>query len=331
MRGGFRVFALPIGGTPVLHELNPPVVPALQVSAISQSIMKACSIPLVLACLFWVQAHAAPPVVIVTPGDVEARVRAQNPELAAARHLIDEAFGRLRQAGRLTNPDVEFEVEEDFYLREGQIDVGFSQRFPVTARLRLEKNVRLTEWKAAQAEVREIERQLVAKAREQMVRLLAARQRSELLRQQQEAYAKQSEIIGAAAQRGEIAPSEAGLVRMEAAGIALKLGQLEASEAGMISELKCLLGMRPEEQVQVSGKLPAPVLAAAAVNPSKRSDYEVARLGAEAAGEQVSLEQALRYDDVEAGMFLSRMTREDAPEGYQTDVMVGVKLSIPLP
>lgn len=269
--------------------------------------------------------------VVVTLEGVGDRVRAQNPDLAAARLLIDEALGRLRQAGRLANPVLEFEFEQDFYLREGRADVGFAQRFPVTARLRLEKNVRVTEWKAAQSEVREVERKLIAQGREQMIRLLAARERRELLQQQLETFNRQIEVLSAAAQGGETAPAELGLVRMEAAGIALQLAQLEAADEEFIAELKCLLGMKPADQVRIGGRMPEPRVVVADADPGRRPDYEVARLGAQAAKEQVSLEQALRYDDVEAGMFLSTMRKEDVPEGYKDDVMIGVKLSIPLP
>jgi len=63
---------------------------------------------------------------------------ANNPDLLAARHAIDMARGRLRQAGLWPNPDLELEGSDDFlFSREGErgFSSGFAQRFPIARRL----------------------------------------------------------------------------------------------------------------------------------------------------------------------------------------------------
>ena len=97
---------------------------------------------LLLACLA-IPVHAQP-AVVVTLSTVGDRVRAQNPELAAARLRIQEAAARANQSGRLPNPNFETALEHNRSFREHKLEVGFSQRFPVTNRLSLEKNLSIT-------------------------------------------------------------------------------------------------------------------------------------------------------------------------------------------
>jgi len=106
----------------------------------------------------------AEPSLVITLAGVTERVRTQNPDLAAARLRIGEAMGRMKQAGRLKNPELETSVGQNTDFREGMLELGFSQRFPVTGRLGLEKEISATHLKAAEMEVREVERQLVARA-----------------------------------------------------------------------------------------------------------------------------------------------------------------------
>ncbi|HZJ15742.1 MAG TPA: TolC family protein, partial [Chthoniobacteraceae bacterium] len=86
------------------------------------------------------------------------RALAHNPGLVAARLRIDEAQGRLRQSGRLSNPELEVELSRNVRSPEGAWSVGFKQQFPLTARLRLEKAISSAELAAAVAEVRNEER-----------------------------------------------------------------------------------------------------------------------------------------------------------------------------
>src|SRR5690606_31038200 len=64
-----------------------------------------------------------------------------NPELAAARLSIAEARGRLAQAGRLPNPELESAIRPNVRGREYSAEIGFVQKFPLTNRLRLERAV----------------------------------------------------------------------------------------------------------------------------------------------------------------------------------------------
>ncbi|MFZ9935535.1 MAG: TolC family protein [Luteolibacter sp.] len=286
---------------------------------------------LLMACALAVPPLAAEPAVVVTPGNIADRIRSQNPDLAAARLHIREAVGRMTQSGRLDNPELDVGLEHNTRFREGRFEIGFSQRFPVTDRLRLEKEISLTELKAAEAEVREVERQLVAKASGLLVKVLATRQRRDLLREQGAVAKEFADFLGETAAKGEGSPIDAGQARIEAASLATELRQLDAGEVALAGELKPLLGMRAGEALQVSGTLAAPVLPAVAVDPAKRPDYQVAKLNAEAASTAVSLEQARRYDDVEGGLFAAAERTEDAPEGFENEAIIGLRFKVALP
>ena len=274
---------------------------------------------------------SAEPAVVVSFASIGNRIRAQNPDLAAARLRIQEALGRMNQSGRLTNPEFDTSLEHNSRFREGRIEVGFSQRFPVTDRLRLEKAVSATELKASESEVREIERLLVGQAREAVVKILASRQRRDLLRQQSTLSKEFSDFLGESVAKGEGSPLDAGQAKLESASLSTEIRQLEATEAALVGELKPLLGMRSGEAIQLGGNLPEPSLPAVGVDPSRRPDFQVAKLEALAAAQSVALEQARRYDDVEGGIFTGLERTEDAPEGYQNEAVVGLRFKMALP
>lgn len=273
----------------------------------------------------------AEPGVVISLAGVGDRVRAQNPDLAAARLRIQEANGRMTQSGRLQNPELGFELSHDPRFRARTAEVSFSQRFPLTNRLQLEKSVSVTEVKVAQAEVREVERKLISEAREGVVNVLAVRQRRELLRSQVDVSQRFADSLSESVAKGEASALDAGQAKLEAAGINMELRQLDAEESAAVGSIKPLLGMHPGEILHVGGSLPEMVLPAGAGSPSSRPDFQVSVLEAEAAGKNVALEQAKRREDVQAGLFLSAERAEDKPEGYDREGMVGVRFSLPLP
>jgi cobalt-zinc-cadmium efflux system outer membrane protein len=273
----------------------------------------------------------AEPSLVITLAGVTERVRAQNPDLAAARLRIGEAMGRMKQAGRLKNPELETSVGQNTDFREGILELGFSQRFPVTGRLGLEKEISATHLKAAEMEVREVERQLVARAKTSVIRVLALRQRRELLRNQIALASEFSEKLSAASQKGEGSALDAATARLEAAGLSAQIRQLDADEAAAVGELKPLLGMHAGELISVGGFLAQPVLPTDVVNPAQRPDFLAATLEVDAARQGIDLQQALRYDDVEAGLFAAAERTEDAPNGYDNEGIIGFRFRIPLP
>ena len=273
----------------------------------------------------------AEPCLVINLKGVTERIRAQNPDLAAARFRIDEALGRMKQTGRLKNPELETSLEHNADFREGKLEVGFSQRFPITGRLSLEKGISVTELKSAEAEIREMERQLVAGAKTSVIRVLAIRQRRELLRNQIALASEFSEKLSVASKKGEGSALDAATARFEAASISAQIRQLDAEEAAAVGELKPLLGMHAGESISVGGTLAPTSIPESDVNPALRPDFQAAMLEVDAARQGMDLQQALRYDDVEAGLFAAAERTEDAPNGYDNEGIFGLRFRIPLP
>jgi outer membrane protein, heavy metal efflux system len=267
---------------------------------------------------------------VLSYASLPVRVRASNPDLAAARLRIQEALGRMKQAGRPANPELETEFEHDSRFREGRLEIGFSQRFPVTGRLQLEKQISFAAVEAAEAEVRDVERRIVAEAREAFVRVLAIRQRRELLKSQGELSEKLADTSAAAAEKGEGSPLDAGQARLETARLTTEARKLDAEEAAATGALKPLLGMSPADGVHLSGSLGDAVLPGGG-KAIRRPDLDAARLEAKGAGSGIALEQAKRREDVEAGLFAAAERSEDAPEGSDTEAIVGIRFKLPLP
>lgn len=269
--------------------------------------------------------------VVVTLNSIPDRIRVQNPDLAAARLRIAEALGRSKQAGRLDNPQLETSFQHNSRFREGAVEIGLSQKFPVTDRLRREKEISLTELKAAEFEVRQVEQRLVADASQALVEVLALRQRRELLTQQSTLTTQLAESIAAAAKKGEGSVLDAGQARVEAMQATTESRQLDAREAAAIGTLKPLLGMRPEEGLIISGSLPAPVVPPLSTDPADRADFQLSKIETDVARQSIAIERSKRHEDLEAGAFFSAERTEDAPDGYENEAIIGMRLKIPLP
>lgn len=279
--------------------------------------------------LFTTTALAGRP--IITLDSIATRVRADNPVLAAARLRIAEARGRLVQSGRLRNPEVEFDYARNTSMpREHTLGVALVQRFPVTARLRLEKEVSQTQLAAAEAEVRDAERKLIAQARTTAVKLLALRSQRELRSKQLTNSREQTAFLQKRAESGEASAVDTAQVELESRMLETEILQLSVEEVAMAGELRPLLGIAGTEPLNLDGELAAPA-APASAGVSARPDVQAAQLTADAARTEVAKERANRFEDVGVGVVYQRERTEDAPDGLSTDQMLGVKVSIPLP
>ena len=104
---------------------------------------------------------------------IAARVRNHNPVLKAARLAVDEARGRQLGSGRLPNPTFETSFQNESRVSPSVLQFGLDQSFPITNRLKLEKQLSRELVAAAELEVRDVERRLIAEARERAVRIAA--------------------------------------------------------------------------------------------------------------------------------------------------------------
>jgi len=273
----------------------------------------------------------ATPEVVVSLATVGRHIHHQNPELAAARLTIQMARGRANQIGRLSNPQVETVFEGNRGFHETKFEVGFTQRFPVTGRLRLEREISQIEIKSSKSEVLEIERRLIGQARSIVVNILAERNRRQLLREQVALAGEFSDLVTKLAAKGEGSLVAVSQARVEAASLAIEIRQSNLVETSLVGELKPLLGMSPSEGLLITGTLPQPAMPPRSEAIPSRPDLDLARLGEQAAIKEIDLGIARRYDDLEGGIFLASDRSMDAPSGYGRESIIGFQLKVPWP
>lgn len=255
-----------------------------------------------------------------------------NPALAAARLRIDEARGRLNQAGRLANPEVELELNRNLRAPEGTVSVALMQRFPLTARLRLEKNVSRAELAAAEAEVRNAERKLTAEVRTAVVKLLGISGQKALREKQVGNSRDLAEFLRKRVEVGESSLVDASLVDLEVQQLGTEVMQLQVERSNLLGDLRPLLGIPSGDVPVFEGTLPAiGGTPGQGVVVAARPDYAAAQRTAEAARQSVLVARSQTWQDVGVGLNVSEQRMEDAPEGFQRDTFLGLRFSLPLP
>ncbi len=252
-----------------------------------------------------------------------------NPTLAAARLRIEEARGRLQQSGRLSNPELELEWQRMTRGQEGALGVSLMQRFPLTSRLRHEKAVSRAELAAAEAEVRDGERRLLAEVRALAVKIVASRGQRELRARLQENSRELSSFLLKRVETGETAAVDATQVDLETQLLELETLQLTATEFSLAGELRALLGVPGD--VTITGNLSAPKSGAGTEAVSERPDVRAAQHRVEAAEAAARQQRASRWEDVGIGASYTRERTLDEPEPIETEHVIGLKMSIPLP
>jgi cobalt-zinc-cadmium efflux system outer membrane protein len=259
-------------------------------------------------------------------------IRRFNPDLAAAQLRIDEARGRVRQSGLLTNPKLVSQYGQDPTFGELGGQIGFSQAFPVTDRLRLEKEITQAEVAVAEAEVADVERRLIGDGRLATVQYLAVQQQKDLRVRQLRVAKELADYTDGIAKKGEGSPLDAAQARLEANQFEVEIRQLETTSQQLIGVLKPLIGMTPDGSLSLAGTLAEVSMPAMEnLDLQQRKDFEAAQFSVIAAGRAVELEQARKWQDITAGLFAGAARREDAPSGLVAEQRIGFQISIPLP
>lgn len=300
-------------------------------SARKHRTMKIRPILIVLGWTCWVGVLKANPTRVVTLDTIAMQVQRGNPALKAAKIQIQEAKGRMEQAGLLSNPTVDSSLENNSKFREWRAEFGFSQQFPMTDRLKIEKRIGRLQVASAEVEVREVERSMLAAGKSSVVKLLALKQQRRLLEAQKQLANELSNTLDESAKKGETSMIDANLAKMEASLIEAQLFPLAAQEAEESGVLKNLLGMAYTESLTVEGVLKPVEMSMRAVDAELRPDYQLKKLEQKQAEEELELEKAKRYADVEAGAFIGMERSEDAPNGLGDAAVMGIRFKAPLP
>jgi len=253
-----------------------------------------------------------------------------NKDLTAARSLIREMEARAAQSGKLANPELETEIAggQDF---EGRVSLGISQRFPLTSRLRFERELSALDFESARLEVRAREWQLGIATRIAFYELAAARAALALARSQTEVAIAFSKSLKESIAEGFGSKLESQQSSLSADILRTKQETLQIDEIQAAARLSGLLGLPTTAPITINEALDLPKQVPGARPVGNRADLALAELVMRSGATGILLAQATRWDDIGVGVFVEGGRSRDEPVGVQSEAFVGVRLNIPLP
>jgi outer membrane protein TolC len=253
-----------------------------------------------------------------------------NKELSAARFLVQEAEGRAHGAGKLPNPELETEVAGGQDL-EGRVIAGIMQKFPLTGRLRLERQLSDLDMRMAKLEVREKEWLLTLAVRKAFYELAAAREAVAISNRQAEWADAFTKSVAEGVDTGFRSKLDLQEAMLSASNLHAKADSLRVLEMESSARLNEWLGLPADAVVILSQNLSLPKSVPSPKPVGTRADLELAEMAVQTGETNISLSKATRWDDVGVGLFVEGERFRDDPTGIEPEALAGVKLTIPLP
>lgn len=283
-------------------------------------------LPILFSLLLSAQLAAA----TLSVDEAAQRTLRENPSLRAARWRIEEARGRIVQSGRLANPELDLSYSRKRGTGEYAAGIGLLQRFPVTARLSLERAVAQAELAAAEAEVADGARRLALEARSAAIKVLAIQELRALREQQLQNSRELSDQMQRRLKVGEASTIETLQTDLETRQLYSASGRLEFEAAALLGELRILLGLARNAPIVIKGTLNGSGTNLRLGDERRRADLRASAAKLDSATQTSSLARAERWEDFSLSIGLER-GREEAPFGLERETTATIKLGIPLP
>jgi cobalt-zinc-cadmium efflux system outer membrane protein len=272
---------------------------------------------------------------------------AHNGELRAARHMIAEARGRLRQSGLKPNPMVESSYQRGVTSTDNNLNLMAELPLELGGRRQARIGVVQRELEMREAETADFERRLAAEVRMKYADVIAAARNLKFTEDLLILTRDSHSLIQARVERGKSAPLEQNVVSVEVGQVdAIRINFQGKAEIALL-DLKRVIGMLPEERLSLRGDFDTnlqPISQSDAVDQALRSrpDLAAARAAEELAKAQI--EQARTEGKIDASVFASYMRQNMgfgiqgfneadrlAPvQGIFHYVGVGVRLTLPV-
>jgi len=190
----------------------------------------------------------------VTADDLVRYAFEHNGELAALRATIAEARGRWRQVGLKPNPMVEASGTQAITSSDNNLMLGVELPLELGGRRRARVTVAEREIEMKEAEVRDFERRLAAEVRMKYADAIAATRNLKFTEDLLELTRNSYQLISTRVELGKSAPLDQNLVWVELNKIeVMRLGFESKAEIAAL-ELKKVIGMSPEETLQLRGE-----------------------------------------------------------------------------
>jgi cobalt-zinc-cadmium efflux system outer membrane protein len=194
------------------------------------------------------------PVNGLTSDDLVRFSLAHNGDLIAARQMIAEARGRLRQAGLKSNPMLEASGTHAANSSDNRVMVGAELPLEIGGRRGARVAVASAELRVREAEVADFERKLAADVRLKYSDAVAAARNVKFTEELLALTRDSHRLVHARVERGKSAPLEQNLLLVELNRVdALRIGSESRAEVAML-ELKKIIGMPPSEDLRLHGE-----------------------------------------------------------------------------
>jgi len=262
---------------------------------------------------------------------------ANNRDIQAARYAVWKAKGRLAQAGKWPNPELELSGMSDVVFANdgaGAFTVGLAQNFPLTARLSLARESARVDVLRSLREIRNRERLLITEVRSTSIGILESRARAKALKGLLVAADKTASLAAERLSAGQGNLAESSLSLVDQRRIANDLASVQLTENLGLMKLKTLLGLNATTPLAISGSLPDAIeklskpLSASTIH---RPDVDLLALEEEKADIEIALARAEAWEGIRLGIAYTYDRNTDAPEGLGTDQFLGISVSVPLP
>jgi cobalt-zinc-cadmium efflux system outer membrane protein len=241
-----------------------------------------------------------------TADDLVRYALAHNGELAAARQMIAEARGRLRQAGLRSNPMVETSGTHAVTTSDNMTMIGAELPLELGGRRKARVAVAQRELELRDAEVADFERKLAAEVRMKYADVITAARNLKFTEDLLTLTRDSHRLVQARVDRGKSAPLEQNVVFVELNRVdAIRINLEGKTEVAML-ELKKTVGMLPNEILKLRGEFDTgqqpPAQSDAIRNAlTSRPDLAAARAAEKLA--QAQIEQARVEGKVDASIF----------------------------
>lgn len=287
------------------------------------------------------------PVNGLTPDELVRYALAHNGELAAARQMIGEARGKLRQAGFKSNPMLEASGTHAANTPDNNMMVGLELPLELGGRRGARVAVTAAELQVREAEVADFERKLAAGARTKYADAIAAARNLRFTEDLLSLTRDSHRLVHARVELGKSAPLEQNLLLVELNRVdAMRIGFESRAEVAVL-ELKKVIGMPVAEPLRLRGEFettrqPATQSEAVRNALATRPDLSAARAAEKLAAAQI--EQTRIEGKVDASIFASyeRMSAGFDVFGFSNagvrvpvmgvfhNLTFGVKLNLPI-
>jgi outer membrane protein, heavy metal efflux system len=231
---------------------------------------------------------------------------AHNGELAAARQMIAEARGKLRQAGVRPNPKIESSGTHAVTTSDTMSMVGAELPLELGGRRKARVEVAQRELEMREAEVADFERKLAAEARAKYSEVIATARNLRFTEDLLTLTRDSHRLVKARVELGRSAPLEQNLIFVELNRVDSMRINFEGKTEVALLELKKTIGMLPSEPLKLRGDFatdwqPPPQNDAVRNALASRPDLVAAR-AAETLS-QAQIEQARTEGKVDASIF----------------------------